>query len=133
MTALFQRIQPSNKFRIGVNTMAKLLKIPQNLIVRVECWRYVIFVHRLDIGGQFVSYRKLQEWQNAVACQIQKCSNKEQLESLWPMIEKDEKKHKTQYKESVVPCLLKIWRKCWVKFPDAFTDTNELLNQRSLP
>ncbi|MFB8788678.1 MAG: hypothetical protein U7123_07455 [Potamolinea sp.] len=133
MSALFQRIEPSKKFRINVNTIARLLRIPKNLIVRVECWRYVIFVHRRDVGGQFVSYRKLQEWQNAVACQIQKCSTRQQLESLWPMIEKDEKKHKTQYKESVVPFLLKIWRKCWLALPDAFTDTNELLNQRSLP
>jgi len=35
--------------------LAKLLKIPKHLIVRVECWAYVVFVHRQDKGGQFIS------------------------------------------------------------------------------
>jgi hypothetical protein len=85
------------------------------------------------IAGQFISYRKLQEWQNAVACQIQKCSTRQQLQSLWQMIEKDEKKHKTPYNDDFMPFLLQIWRQCWVKCPEALTDANELLNQRSLP
>jgi regulator of sirC expression with transglutaminase-like and TPR domain len=62
MTALFRRIQPFKKFRITAYIIARLLKIPRHLIVRIECWAYIIFVHRCDCGGQFISYRKLQQW-----------------------------------------------------------------------
>jgi len=107
MTKLFRRLQPAKKFRItksalakhAVRLIAQLLKIPQHLIVRVECWAYVLFIHRQDKGGQFISYRKLQQWQNAVACQIQNCSTWQQLRLLWLAIEDDFKLHKTQYDE----------------------------------
>lgn len=79
MTALFQRIQPSKKFRITISSIARFLRIPKQLIVGVECWEYVLFVHRRDKGGRFISYRQLKEWQNAVACQIQNCSTLQQL------------------------------------------------------
>ena len=59
MTALFRRLQPAQKFRISIYAIAQLLKIPKHLIVRVECWAYVVFVHRIDKGGQFISYRQL--------------------------------------------------------------------------
>lgn len=45
MTTLFRRLQPAAKFRITAREIAKLLKIPKHLIIRVECWAYVIFVH----------------------------------------------------------------------------------------
>ncbi|HBL00150.1 MAG TPA: hypothetical protein DD001_23920, partial [Microcoleaceae bacterium UBA10368] len=64
MTPLFRRIQPSKKLRITVRSIARLLKIPQNLIKRVESWANVVFVNRRDRGGQFISYRRLEEWQN---------------------------------------------------------------------
>ena len=59
MTTLFRRLQPAKKFRISVSEIAQLLKIPKHKILRVECWEYVIFVHRRDKGGQFISYRQL--------------------------------------------------------------------------
>ena len=113
MTALFRRLQPAKKFRITIGAIAQLLKIPKHLIVRVECWAYVVFVHRIDKGGQFLSYRKLQQWQNAAACQIQNCSTWQQLRSLWLVIEDDFKKHKNQYGDEPYPWLCKIWTKCW--------------------
>ncbi len=61
MTTLFRRLQPAHKFHISIGAIAQLLKIPKHLIVRIECWAYVIFVHRSDRGGQFLSYRKLQQ------------------------------------------------------------------------
>jgi hypothetical protein len=79
MTTLFRRLQPARKFRISIwaialgapaKLIAQFLKIPKHLIVRVECWAYVIFVHRTDKGGQFIRYRRLQHWLNAVAYQI---------------------------------------------------------------
>jgi hypothetical protein len=113
MTPLFRRLQPRQKFRITISAIAQRLKIPKHLIVRIECWAYIIFVHRHDKGGQFLSYRKLQQWQNAVACQIQNCSTWQQLRSLWFAIEADIKKHKNQYDDSHQPFLCKIWTQRW--------------------
>src|ERR687885_1490933 len=115
MTPLFRRLQPAHKFRITVSCIAKLLKISKHQIVRVECWAYVLFIHRTDKGGQFISYRQLGQWKNAVACQIQNCSTWQQLRSLWLAIENDFKKHKQQYDDEVYPFLSKIWTKCWDK------------------
>ena len=121
MTTLFRHVQPAKKFRITVGALAKhavrliaqLLKIPKHLIVRVECWAYIIFVHRTDEGGQFISYRRLQHWLNAVAYQIQNCSTCPQLRSLWLAIEKDFTKHKKQYDDKSNPFLQQIWTKHW--------------------
>ncbi len=113
MTKLFRRLQPAKKFRITRSAIAQLLKIPKHVIVRVECWAYVVFVHRTDKGGQFISYRRLQHWLNAVAYQIQNCSTCQDLRSLWPVIEEDCKKHKKQYDDKSQPFLHKIWTKRW--------------------
>lgn len=111
MTNLFRRLQPAQKFRISITCIAQLLKIPKHLIVRVESWAYVVFVHRQDKGGQFISYRQLQQWRNAVAYQIQNCSTCQQLHSLWLAIEGDCKKHNKQYDDQHYSFLLKIWAK----------------------
>jgi hypothetical protein len=113
MTQLFRRLQPAQKFRITVYAIAQLLKIPKHLIVRVECWAYILFVHRGDRGGQFISYRQLRQWQNAVACQIHNCSTWQQLRSLWLAIEDDYTKHKNQYDDEHYPFLCQIWTKHW--------------------
>jgi hypothetical protein len=113
MSKLFRRLQPRQKFRITITCIAQLLKIPKHLIVRVECWAYLVFVHRGDKGGQFISYRKIQHWQNAVACQIQNCSTWQQLRQLWLDIEDDYTKHNQQYDEKHYPFLCKIWTKRW--------------------
>ena len=97
MTPLFRRIQPSKKLRITVRSIAQMLKIRQNLIKRIESWANVVFVHRLDKGGQFLSYRKLQEWQNAIAHQIQNCPTVSELSKLATSIRHDSRKFKKQY------------------------------------
>ncbi len=97
MTPLFRRIQPSKKLRITVRSIAQMLKIPQNLIKRVESWANVVFVHRRDKGGQFISYRRLQEWQNAIAHQIQTSPNLSELSQLATSIKQDSHKFKKQY------------------------------------
>jgi hypothetical protein len=97
MTPLFRRIQPSKKLRITLRSIAQLLKISQNLIKRVECWANVVFVHRQDRGGQFVSYRRLEEWQNAIANQIQNCPTLSELSQLATSIRHDSRKFKKQY------------------------------------
>jgi hypothetical protein len=111
-TALFHRIKPAQKFRITKRQIAKFLRIPESLIVKVEPWLYVLFVHRLDKGGQFISYRQMEQWKNAVACQLQKCSTWEQLKHLWNAVLHDHTKHIKQYDKSVLPFLEKIHAKC---------------------
>ena len=108
MTILFRRINPAEKFRITKRQIAKFLRIPESLIVKIESWLYVVFVHRLDKGGQFISYRQLEQWKNAVACQLQKCSTREQLQQLWNAIIFDHTQHKNQYPVSVLPFLENI-------------------------
>lgn len=97
MTSLCRRLQPAQKFRITLTCIAQLLKIPKHLIVRIECWAYVIFVHRTDKGGQFLSYRQLRQWLNAIACHIQNCSSGHKLRQLWNEIEADRIQHHKQY------------------------------------
>ena len=109
MTELFQRIQPRQTFQITIREIAQFLKIPQHLIVRVECWAYVVFVHRRDVGGQFISYRKLRHWQNAIACQIQKSSTWQQLQKIFSEIVEDSNKHFKQYEETTYQFIRQIW------------------------
>jgi hypothetical protein len=116
MTALFHRINPAQKFHITKHQIAKFLRIPSSQIVKIESWLYVIFVHRLDKGGQFISYRQMEQWKNAIACQLQKCTTKQQLQHLWNAIERDRTKHNQQYPDSVLPFLKKIWANSMVSF-----------------
>lgn len=112
MTALFRRIDPAQKFHITKRQIAKFLRIPASQIVKIQSWLHIIFVHRLDKGGQFISYRQMEQWKNAIACQLQKCSTKQQLQHLWNAIENDYTKHNKQYANSVVIFLKTIWAKC---------------------
>ena len=105
MTPLFRRIQPSKKLRITVRSIAQMLKIRQNLIKRVESWANVVFVHRLDKGGQFISYRSLEEWQNAIAHQIQTCPTVSELSKLATSIRHDSRKFKKQYLQQTLDFL----------------------------
>ncbi len=120
MTYLFHLLQPQEKLRITKNAIAKMLNIPLNLIIRVECWTYVIFIHRQDRGGQFISYRQLREWQNAVASQIQKCQNLSQLNSLWIAIELDWYRYQAQYADNYLEFIQGVW-----------SDRKSQLNQQS--
>ena len=117
MTILFRRIKPSQKFRITKRQIAKFLRIPESLIVKVESWSYVLFVHRQDKGGKFISYRQLEQWKNAVACQLQKGSTQEQLQHLWNAITFDQTKYNKQYDDSILPFLEKIRLKCLEAIP----------------
>ena len=111
MTYLFHLIEPGKKLRITKKTIAKLLNLPLHLIVRVECWTYVIFIHRQDRGGQFISYRRLRQWRNAVASQIQKCQTLSQLNSLWIAIELDWHRYSAQYSDKYLKFVRQIWNK----------------------
>lgn len=112
MSVLFRRIKPAENFRITKYQIAKFLKIPVSKIVKVELWFYVVYVHRQDRGGQFISYRQIEQWKNAVACQLQKCSTCQQLQNLWSAIAIDYNKYQKQYHASILPFLQKIMEKC---------------------
>ena len=112
---LLRLIQPSQKFSITILEIAKLLHIPARIILRIELWAYVLFVHRSDRGGQFVSYRKLQKWRYAVACQIQKCTTKKAWEKLSLIIEKDNQKYAKQYQASYYNFVDKTLNQQWHK------------------
>jgi len=105
MTALFRRIQPSKKLRITVRSIAQLLKISQNLIKRVESWAFVVFVHHRDRGGLFVSYRRLEQWQNAIAHHIQTCPTLRELSQIKTSIQCDSRKFKKQYLPKILDFL----------------------------
>jgi len=107
MTALFRRIQPSKKLRITARSIAQFLKISQNVIKRVECWAYVVFVHHHK-GGQFLSYRRLEEWQNAIAHQIQTCPTLRELSQLKTSIQCDTRKFKKQYLQKTLDFLIEM-------------------------
>lgn len=109
MTYLFHLIEPGKKLRITKKAIAKMLNLPLHLIVRVECWTYVIFIHRQDRGGQFISYRRFKEWQNAVASHIQKCQTLSQLNSLWIAIELDWHRYSAQYPDKYLEFVRQIW------------------------
>lgn len=109
MTSLFNRIKPAERFRITKRLIAKFLGIAESLIKEVDNWPYVIYVHRSDRGGQFISYRKIEKWKNAVASQIQKCSTLSELQQLSSAIRRDYRKHRKQYEDFVLQFFQKIW------------------------
>ena len=91
MTALFRRIQPS-RFLITVQQIAQFLGIQRSQIVRVECWAYVLFVHRQGRGGQFISYRRLTAWIDAIAQLIQACTTLAQLDDIGVLLYRELKR-----------------------------------------
>jgi hypothetical protein len=117
MTTLFRRIKPAQKFHITKRQIAKLLRVPESYIVKIESWLYVLFVHRTDKGGQFISYRQMEQWKNAIACQLQKCSTQEQLQHLWNVVKFDYTKYNNQYDAPILPFLEKIRLKCLEAIP----------------
>ena len=112
---IFARIQPQQTFHITIKNVAKLLGIPPEMIVRIEKWQYVLFVHRRDIGGQFISYRKLKNWQNAIAMKIQTCNKHKKLLALWVSVILDRKKYAKQYDGDYHTFVNNIFHQQWQK------------------
>ncbi|MBD1896596.1 hypothetical protein [Coleofasciculus sp. FACHB-129] len=110
MTTLFCRIQPSKTFRLTVALLAKYLKIPESFIVRFACWQNVLFVHRTDRGGQFVSYRQLRLWWDAIALLFQTCHTPTALQQLGLQIKEESHKFSDYYQE-MIEDLRQLWTK----------------------
>ncbi len=107
MTTLFGRIRPGS-FPITIDIIAKFLGIPQSAILRVENWSYVVFVHRSDRGGQFISYRRLAMWLEAIVTLIKNCNSREQLKQVGLWIKQECNKFK-YYNESILEYLRSVW------------------------
>ena len=119
--SLFSRIQPDKTFQINTKDIAELLGIHPNMILRIERWKYVLFVHRRDIGGQFISYRRLRNWQHAVALRIQICNTKQKLETLWLTIKQDSKKYAKQYQAAYHVFIKRVWTQQWDKLAEKYS------------
>jgi hypothetical protein len=109
MTNLFRRIQPAQRFHFNSRYIAHILKIPLSVIVRIERWAYVVFVHRRDKGGQFVSYRTLNRWMRAIARMIQTSPTLEDLKQLGLGIKQESLKFEDRYSAIVLSYLRKLW------------------------
>lgn len=106
MTILFRRIKP-NSLPIPLELIAKFLGIPRSMIVKAQKWAYVLFVHRRDKGGQFISYRKLILWIEAIAKIIQNSTN---LDDLWQIgLWIKQECEKFEYTKPVLEYLRNIW------------------------
>ncbi len=106
MTILFRQIKP-NSLPISLELIAKFLGIPRSMIVKAQKWAYVLFVHRRDKGGQFISYRKLILWLEAIAKIIQNSTN---LDDLWQIgLWIKQECEKFEYAKPVLEYLRNIW------------------------
>lgn len=108
MTSLFRRIKPYT-FPITIDLIAKFLHIPKSTIVRAERWAYILFVHRRDKGGRFISYRQLKLWLEAVVCLIQKSATLEDFQQVGLWIKQECEKF--DYPQPVLEYLRGVWAK----------------------
>jgi hypothetical protein len=109
MSILFRRIQPAQRFHLSPRYIAHILKIPLSAIARIERWPYVLFVHRRDKGGQFVSYRILARWLRAIARMIQTSPTLEDLRQLGLGIKQESVKFEDRYSATVLNYLRQLW------------------------
>jgi hypothetical protein len=108
MRHLFAVINPRN-FRLSLTDIARFLGIPQKLILRFETWGFILFVHRSDRGGQFVSYRQLIFWIEACAQAIRSCADLKTLNWLGQVI-------KAECDRFVYPAVVvDYWRQIWLR------------------
>ena len=108
-TILFRRIQPAQRFRLSLRYIACLLQIPVSAIVRIDSWAYVLFVHRRDKGGQFVSYRQLNRWMRTISHMIQTSATLEDLKQLGLWIQQESVKFEDRYSPKELEHLRRLW------------------------
>lgn len=109
MTSLFRRIKPAERFQFNARHLAHILKIQRLTIVRIERWAYIVFLHRSDKGGQFVSYRQLNRWTRAIAHMIQTSPTLEDLWQIGEGIKQETIKFEDRYSASTLEYLRQLW------------------------
>ncbi|MBD2102124.1 hypothetical protein [Leptolyngbya sp. FACHB-261] len=92
---------------ISLAQVAQFLGISPALICRIEHWAQILFVHRADRGGLFLSYRKFAAWVEACAQTIRVCTDLHLLEWLGEVIKAELQRF--QYPETT----LNYWRQLW--------------------
>jgi hypothetical protein len=86
-----------------------MLRIPLSAIARIERWAYVLFVHRRDKGGQFISYRQLNRWMRALAHMVQTSPTLEDLKQLGFWIKQESEKFEDRYSPNGLNYLRQLW------------------------
>ncbi len=109
VTSLFRRIQPAQRFHLTPRYIAHMLRIPLSAIARIERWAYVLFVHRRDKGGQFISYRQLNRWMRTIAHMIQTSPTLEDLKQLGLWIKQESEKFEDRYSPNGLNYLRQLW------------------------
>ncbi|HEY9892965.1 MAG TPA: hypothetical protein V6D37_14400 [Candidatus Sericytochromatia bacterium] len=109
VTSLFRRIQPAQRFHLTPRYIAHILRIPLSAIARIERWAYVLFVHRRDKGGQFISYRQLNRWMRTIAHMIQTSPTLEDLKQLGFWLKQESKKFEDRYSPNGLNYLRQLW------------------------
>ncbi|MBD2103121.1 hypothetical protein [Leptolyngbya sp. FACHB-261] len=74
------------QFEISLSYLATYLGIIQDCILRFEQWANVLFVHRKDRGGQFISYRNLIHWLEAYVQAIRNSPTHQTLKELGQLL-----------------------------------------------
>ena len=109
VTSLFRRIQPAQRFHLTPRYIAHILRIPLSAIARIERWAYVLFVHRRDKGGQFISYRQLNRWMRTIAHMIQTSPTLEDLKQLGFWLKQESEKFEDRYSPNGLNYLRQLW------------------------
>ncbi|MBD2101101.1 hypothetical protein [Leptolyngbya sp. FACHB-261] len=104
----FSAVINPHKLKILRESIATYLGIPQSLILRFEPWANVLFVHRQDRGGQFISYRQLGCWLQACIEAIQACKTHQALQDLGQLLKTEIQRF--SYPPDVIAYLRRLWQ-----------------------
>ncbi|MBD2099717.1 hypothetical protein [Leptolyngbya sp. FACHB-261] len=96
------------KLQILLSDIAAYLGISPSLILRFEQWAQVLFVHRQDRGGQFISYRKLACWLEACIEAIRTCKTHQALQALAAILKTEIQRF--DYPQDVIGYLRCLWQ-----------------------
>ncbi|MBD2101707.1 hypothetical protein H6F94_12600 [Leptolyngbya sp. FACHB-261] len=107
MRKLLQLIDP-RQFEISLSYLATYLGITQDCILRFEQWANVLFVHRKDRGGQFISYRNLIQWLEACVQAIRTCESHQALKELGQLLKTELQRF--TYAPDAIAYLRRLWQ-----------------------
>lgn len=79
--------------------------------MRIENWAYILFVHRRDRGGQFISYRRLAHWIRRITRRIELSTSLEDLLQVRGGI----KQEAIQFEDRYYPAILSLWQQLLAK------------------
>ncbi|WP_190802826.1 hypothetical protein [Leptolyngbya sp. FACHB-261] len=76
--------------------------------MRFEQWANVLFVHRKDRGGQFISYRNLIHWLEACVQAIRTCKTHQALQEFGQLLKT--KIERFTYAADAIAYLRRLWQ-----------------------